>query len=283
MFYSAGSGEKKMHETEKRPLIHLPHIGKRTVKTIVSATLVAFVYGILGFNPCFACIGAVYGMGSTFRGGLQSGGNRFLGTVIGGLFAIPFYWLTHLSDWPVPNWIWLGLGCFCVLYVSQMFGALGAIQPGTVVFFVVLATVSPDRYISYTLARILDTCIGVLVSLGISKLFPSPQETAELNRRAAEALEMAQEAEDGEPDCGCGELPAPPPREQPVEKTPVAAAQGTAAPVAAPPEAAPAADMDAPPKTASAAAAPTGAAPAADVVIPPEPALSGTVSAAQER
>ena len=66
-----------MPENEKRPLLQIPHIGPRTVKTIASATLVAFVYGMLGFNPCFACIGAVYGMGSTFRGGLKSGGNRF--------------------------------------------------------------------------------------------------------------------------------------------------------------------------------------------------------------
>lgn len=195
-----------MNENHKQPLIRLPRIGRRTVKTILSATLVAFAYGIFGFNPCFACIGAVYGMGSTFRGGLQSGGNRFLGTVIGGLFAIPFYWLTHLNDWPVPDWIWLGLGCFCVLYVSQMFGALGAIQPGTVVFFVVLATVSEDRYISYTLARILDTCLGVLVSLGISKLFPSDKDVEELNRRAAKALKDAEEAEENEEPaaCSCG-------------------------------------------------------------------------------
>ncbi len=186
-----------MEKQERYLHFQIPRIGKRTIKTLVSATLVAFVYELLGFNPCFACIGAVYGMGSTFRGGLQSGGNRFLGTAIGGLFAIPFYWLTHLNDWPIPDWCWYAVGLFCVLYVSQMFGALGAIQPGTVVFFVVLATVTPDRYISYTLARILDTFIGVLVSLAISKLFPSAKEVAELNRRAAEALEAAEGAGNG--------------------------------------------------------------------------------------
>jgi uncharacterized membrane protein YgaE (UPF0421/DUF939 family) len=191
---------------EKLPHFQFHRVGKRTVKTLVSATLVAFVYGLLGHNPCFACIGAVYGMGSTFRGGLQSGGNRFLGTVIGGLFAIPFYWLTNLNDWPIPDWIWYAIGLFCVLYVSQLFGALGAIQPGTVVFFVVLATVTPDRYISYTLARIFDTLIGVLVSLGINKLFPSAKEVAELNRRAAEVLEAAEDAGDARKQAVSAEL-----------------------------------------------------------------------------
>jgi uncharacterized membrane protein YgaE (UPF0421/DUF939 family) len=195
-----------VQEKEKRPPFHFHRLGKRTLKTLFSATLVAFVYGLLGLNPCFACIGAVYGMGSTFRGGLQSGGNRFLGTVIGGLFAIPFYWLTNLNDWPVPDWIWYGLGLLCVLYVSQLFGALGAIQPGTVVFFVVLATVTPARYITYTLARIFDTLIGVLVSLGINKLFPSAKEVAELNRRAAEVLEAAEDAGDARKQAVSAEL-----------------------------------------------------------------------------
>jgi len=44
------------------------------------------------------------------------------------------------------------------------------------VFFVVLDTVVPERYISYTIARIIDTGIGVAVSLVINKIWPSPLE-----------------------------------------------------------------------------------------------------------
>lgn len=184
---------------KKYPILHFQKVGGRTVKTVISATLVAIVYGLLNRNPCFACIGAVYGMGNVFSGGLQSGGNRFLGTVIGGLFAIPFYWLVYFSSLPIPRWFWLMIGLFLVLYVSQIFGATGAIQPGTVVFFVVIATVSTDRFVSYTIARIIDTGIGVLVSLVISMLFPSPLEVRELDRKAAEAVEAAELASDGNP------------------------------------------------------------------------------------
>jgi uncharacterized membrane protein YgaE (UPF0421/DUF939 family) len=41
---------------------------------------------------------------------------------------------------------------------------------------VVLDTVIPERYISYTIARIIDTGIGVVVSLAINKIWPSPLE-----------------------------------------------------------------------------------------------------------
>ena len=93
---------KQVESHKKNSGFHFPHVGGRTLKTIASAAIVAFVYGLLDRNPCFACIGAVYGMGNVFSGGLQSGGNRFIGTVIGGLFAIPFYWLMYFSGFPNP-------------------------------------------------------------------------------------------------------------------------------------------------------------------------------------
>ena len=167
---------------QKRAWIQFPKVGMRTVKTVISATLIAIVYQLindhtpLSVNPCFACIGAVFGMGNVWKGGLQSGGNRFVGTLIGGLVVIPVYWLTHLSGLPIPEWIAVAVGLFLVLYAHQMFRANGAIQPGAVVFFVVLDTVVPERYITYTVARIIDTGIGVALSLAINKIWPSPLE-----------------------------------------------------------------------------------------------------------
>ena len=153
---------------------HLPHVGARLLKSVLAATLVAFVYDLLDRNACFACIGAVYGMGATWKDGAKTGFNRFIGTLIGGLLAIPIYWLTHLTNFPVPQWLLMGAGLFVVLYVSLMFEANSAIQPGSVVFFVVLYTVTQERFVSYTIARIIDTGIGVLFALLINIVWPSP-------------------------------------------------------------------------------------------------------------
>lgn len=174
---------------EEKKKFKLPPMGARMWKTVFSATLVAFLYGLVDRNACFACIGAVYGMGNVRARGLESGGNRFIGTFIGGMLAIPFYWLVHLSGWPVPEWVWMGIGLGLVLYAHAVFGAHGAIQPGTVVFFVVLYTVVQERYISYTIARIIDTGIGVLVSYVISLLWPSPHEPAAAAAQAEEEEE----------------------------------------------------------------------------------------------
>lgn len=147
---------------------HFHKVGKRTFKTVLVATVVSFVYGLSGRNPCFACIGAVFGMGGFWGEGVKHGGNRFIGTFIGGILAMPFYWLIHLSNFGIPKFVWIALGLFLVMYISQMFDAHGAIHPGAVVFFVVIDTVIPERYISYTIARIIDTGVGVAVSLAVN-------------------------------------------------------------------------------------------------------------------
>ena len=69
---------------QKKKWIQFPKVGMRTVKTVISATLVAIVYGLindytpLSVNPCFACIGAVFGMGNVWKGGLFNFISRYV-------------------------------------------------------------------------------------------------------------------------------------------------------------------------------------------------------------
>ncbi len=169
--------DNSINRTEKKLF---PKVGMRVFKTLISVSIIVIIYSIADRNPCFACIGAVFGMGKVFAGGLKSGGNRFIGTLVGGILVIPTYWLMYVSALKIPDWICLMLGLFLILYISQLLGAQDAIQPGSVVFFVVLYTVTTERYISYTISRIIDTGLGVLLSLAINKLFPSPLEDEEL-------------------------------------------------------------------------------------------------------
>ena len=158
----------------------LPGVGMRVVKTVISCLLVALVYEYLldGRNPCFACIGAVYGMGSQFQEGFHNGFNRFVGTFLGGLMVIPLYWLYVNTPFGIPNYIYMAAGLFCVIYLNLAFGANNAIQPGTVVYFVVMFTQPLTGYVSYTIARIIDTGVGVLFSLVITMLHPSEKDKA---------------------------------------------------------------------------------------------------------
>lgn len=163
-----------------RKIVRLPRVGMRIVKTVLSCLVVALIYEYLlgGRNPCFACIGAVYGMGSQFQEGFHNGFNRFVGTFIGGILVIPFYWLCLHTPFGVPAEVYMAIGVFCVIYVNLAFGANNAIQPGTVVYFVVMYTQPVAGYVGYTIARIIDTGVGVMISLFITMIHPSEVDKA---------------------------------------------------------------------------------------------------------
>ncbi len=167
------SGEKKKRRVS---------LGLRTTKTLIATATLAVCYSIVGRNPCFACIGAVFGMGHVFHAGLKNGGNRFIGTLLGGVVAILFYPLYHDAPLGIPGWVYLTAGLAVLLVIGQLLGADGGIQPGAVVFYVVLLTVSESNHIRYTVNRVIDTGIGVGLSLLINRIFPSPKEESPLPR-----------------------------------------------------------------------------------------------------
>lgn len=170
-------GEEGMKASGQAPW-RPPKVGWRMIKTMLAATLIALAYSFWGRNPCFACIGAVFGMGNVLAVGRTSGGNRFIGTIMGGVIALLFYPMYHYEMWGIPSWVYLSIGLLVLLYIGELLGAVGGIQPGAVVFYVVILTVPEATYIQYTLNRMLDTGIGVAVALGLDRILPSPKEEA---------------------------------------------------------------------------------------------------------
>lgn len=153
----------------------LPRVGLRNLKTALSATLCATLYFLIRRNPTFACIGAIFGMGSDMEDSLRSGGNRLIGTVIGGLLGMGLFWV-YLFLAPYGGRVWLlpllFIGVVILIVCAQLFHWPGAVQPGGVVLCIILFNTPVDTYVSYALNRIVDTGVGVLFSLGINLLLP---------------------------------------------------------------------------------------------------------------
>ena len=95
------------------------HVGWRTIKTAVSAMLVAIVYCLIGRNPAFACIGVIFGMGVDMRDSIQNGGNRLFGTLIGGLLSIGVFWV-YLLFYPQGGH---------TVFLAVLLGAAGQLLP----------------------------------------------------------------------------------------------------------------------------------------------------------
>ena len=152
------------------------HIGQRSIKTAIAATLCAAIYFLIDRNPTFACIGAVFGLGSDMENSRLNGGNRFFGTVIGGFIGMILFRI-YIIFYPEGGYhflliVLIFIGTVILTLLSQFFRWPGAIQPGSVVLCIIFFNTPVETYITYSLNRMLDTGIGVLVALLINWLFP---------------------------------------------------------------------------------------------------------------
>ena len=152
------------------------HIGQRNIKTAMSATLCALLYSLVDRNPTFACIGAIFGVGSDMENSRLNGGNRFFGTVIGGLLGMLLFRL-YICIAPDGShhfivYLLLFVGVVTLILISRLVNWPGAVQPGGVVLCIILFNTPVDTYVSYSIHRMIDTGIGVAVALLINWLLP---------------------------------------------------------------------------------------------------------------
>ena len=157
--------------------LHMPHRpGMRTIKTALAAALCAFFYYFWGRSPAFACIGAIFGMGTGTEDGYRNGGgNRLYGTILGGLLGMALFrlYLVFVPDGH-HTLLLTGItfvGVVLLVMLCQVFW-LGGVQPGGVVLCILLFNTPVDTYVSYALNRIFDTSIGVFAALAVSWLIP---------------------------------------------------------------------------------------------------------------
>lgn len=163
------------------------HVGMRNVKTAVAATLCALLYAWFDRNPTFACIGAIFGMGSNFKDSKLSGGNRLFGTIVGGVIGMGLYYV-YIQFYPEPTsnfrfmlYELLFVGVILLVLVCQILLIPGAIQPAGVVLCIILFNTPVDQYISYPINRILDTGIGVLIGIAVNIII-SRERVAKVKR-----------------------------------------------------------------------------------------------------
>jgi len=160
------------------PKIFLPKIGLRNFKTAIAATLCALIYALIDRNPTFACIGAVFAMNTNLNTSIETGGNRLWGTIIGGFTGMLFFYLYKQVPPFFPNSelvsesLFLFVGIIVMILVSQFFHVNASIPSGSVVFYIVMLNTPENQYISYALNRMLDTGIGVILSILVNIALP---------------------------------------------------------------------------------------------------------------
>lgn len=173
----------------------IPGLGQRSLKTALATAMLALLYLPFGGDPTFACIGVIFGMGNGMEDSKKSGGNRLIGTVIGGLLGIGIFWLEH-RIFPEGNYyakiLLVFAGVILLVWSSVTFKWPGAVQPGGVVLCIILFN-TPAHHIAYAFSRMFDTAVGVVFAIAGNSLFPRSRVDRWLKREAEEETEEVEE------------------------------------------------------------------------------------------
>jgi len=179
--------------------IAVPPFGMRTKKTVLSVTICilifsgltelarfvppqdSFVYDLLRFllerpSPIFACIAAVIAMQSTVENSLALGNSRIIGTAIGGAVGLLLLWLDSLLLARRFHILFVALGMILVVQSCLLLRRKLSVPIGLVTFLVIMLTLQENNPYLYAVNRILDTTMGIGVSLAVNLIVSPPKQ-----------------------------------------------------------------------------------------------------------
>jgi uncharacterized membrane protein YgaE (UPF0421/DUF939 family) len=153
----------------------LPRIGLRNLKTAMSVFFCLLLYEFVlssfltSSDSLYACVAAIISMQDTVENSVTFGLNRLIGSTIGGVFGIFFLWLNSLIFDGYMRFFLVAVGIILVIYCSNLIKKKEIISIACVVFLVILISLDSTEPYRYAFYRILDTAIGIIVSVIINK------------------------------------------------------------------------------------------------------------------
>lgn len=159
-----------------------PKIGLRMIKSSLAVFLCFIIYLIRGEGiPFYSAIAAVLCMQQYISGSVKTAVNRTIGTVIGGVFGMVVLTLERKFMVGIPiifEYLLISLAIIPLIYITVIIEKPSASYITCVVFMSVTVTHRGDTSaFVFGMSRIVDTLIGIFVSLGVNRfVFPLKEE-----------------------------------------------------------------------------------------------------------
>lgn len=167
----------------------IPKVGMRTAKTAL-AVFICFLLFLpfwiqespgghdprKDIGPFYACIAAIICMQGSVEQTVHHGISRVIGTGIGGLVGLACLLVDDRISWPVVTGVLMGGGVVLTLWLCTLIKRPAACSIGGVVLCVVMLNHGgPERYL-YTLFRVLETIVGIVVAALVNRALPGPRD-----------------------------------------------------------------------------------------------------------
>ena len=145
-------------------------IGMRNIKTAISVFICIIILRVFHNTfPFYACIAAVITMQSTVHNSFTTGKNRIIGTIIGAICGLIFALIS-------PNNVFLtSLGIVFVIYFLNLVNRKNSVIIACIVFLAIMTNLKEGTPLIYSLSRVIETFIGILVSVLINYLIYHPK------------------------------------------------------------------------------------------------------------
>lgn len=147
----------------------LPKVGARNFKTALSILLSIIVLKILGFESSFyACIASVICLTDSYENSIKTGKNRMIGTIIGGSFGMIATIILSIYNSFWLRTLLIFLFTIAVIYICTVLKKPGSVSIACIVLLAnLLLNRDYSNYI-YTLSRIVETFIGVVIAVFVN-------------------------------------------------------------------------------------------------------------------
>ena len=114
--------KKKVEKINKTSHTYLPHLGQRIVKTSIAVFLCLLIHYIIGYKGMMlqSCISAIICVQPYIKDTKESSFNRFIGTLIGGVWGLLFLLLIqqfmYVATHEVLIYLFMSIGVLIVIY-----------------------------------------------------------------------------------------------------------------------------------------------------------------------
>ena len=164
--------------------MNFPKIGMRNIKTSTSVFICLLLFQLLNRdNAIQACIAAVICMQNTIVDSFKRGADRVKGTIIGGIGgAIVLFFVTTFGHENLLIFI-IPLGIIILIEICVTIDMKQSVVICCVVYLGILISKEHEGgYIFYTLNRVIDTTVGIMITLLVNKYMNMPDKLKEMFR-----------------------------------------------------------------------------------------------------
>ena len=178
-------------------------IGFRNLKTGLSVLACLLFYYFLNRDGCLlASVSAIICMQDNVEKSLANGVNRLSGTAIGALQGMVFLYIDNFIDNDYLAMVLITVGVILLIWYCNLLKRRESIVIGCMVFLTIMLGQSQSPFF-YSVNRLLDTFIGVLVAVVVNRFVLNPQQKRQQGAGGPEDEEAPGHGPD-EPAAGAG-------------------------------------------------------------------------------